>query len=182
MQTTAGLTSTKKIKEDLVADPTRGPKKGVGTGCAASNNLKENREAKPERGPEEGVGAGFTASRKSKEDQEAKPQHGRGAECDGTKKLKKDCDTKRKHARQGVERAGRLLFHYPFGNMEIDDTDLTELSNYIGAAPGQTPHASAGAPTKLLTVTQGDCDRLKAPPRKIDHYWNDTLIDLWLMW
>jgi hypothetical protein len=182
MQTTEGLTTTKKLKKDLMAKPTRGPKKGVGTGCAASRNLKENREAKPELRPEEGVGAGITASQKSKEDRKAKPQHGHGAGCDATQKLKKDRDAKRKHAREGVEPAGRLLFQYPFGNMEIFDTDLTELSNYIGAAPGQTPDGSAGQPTRKLSVTQGDCDRLEAPPRNDHHYWNDTLIDLWLMW
>lgn len=102
----------------------------------------------------------------------------------GHRKKKRKANKKKDLGTQ-ASKEPEVLFTYPFPCSEKDEEevagDLTELNAYMGMVglriDGLPMQGERPGYEHCLTITGREYSYLDAP-----EYWNDNLIDLWLMW
>lgn len=83
-------------------------------------------------------------------------------------------------AENTVNDGGAVLFNYPFEGMVGADLGLTELADRDKG--GLVRNSNRNSKT-VVKIIRGDVDRInKVKPDGDKMYWNDSLIDLWMLW
>ena len=73
-----------------------------------------------------------------------------------------------------------VLFNYPFEGMLGADLGLTELAD---RDKGGLVRNSNRNSKRVVKIIRGDVDRInKVKPNGNKMFWNDSLIDLWMLW